>query len=313
MWETGPNRTIELPEISAGETYSYELEQSFYELWNRKVAGTLVPVFSLRSRESFGVGDFGDLKKMIDFVAQTDQRVLQVLPINDTTITHTWTDSYPYSCISIFAIHPQYADLTSLPEIADETEKKRFEALRAELNALPQIDYERVNDAKTEYLKVVFAQEGKKMMAAPEYKQFFKDEQQWLVPYAQYSFLRDKNGTADFSQWKGHQVWNEDDRKALTNPRTKAYKEVEFYYFVQFVLSRQMEDAHAYARSKGVVLKGDIPIGVNRYGCDVWMEPKYFNLNGQAGAPPDDFSVNGQNWGFPTYNWDAMIADGCQW
>ena len=313
LWETGPNRTIELPEISAGETYSYELEQSFYELWNRKVAGTLVPVFSLRSRESFGVGDFGDLKKMIDFVAQTDQRVLQVLPINDTTITHTWTDSYPYSCISIFAIHPQYADLTSLPEIADETEKKRFEALRAELNALPQIDYERVNDAKTEYLKVVFAQEGKKMMAAPEYKQFFKDEQQWLVPYAQYSFLRDKNGTADFSQWKGHQVWNEDDRKALTNPRTKAYKEVEFYYFVQFVLSRQMEDAHAYARSKGVVLKGDIPIGVNRYGCDVWMEPKYFNLNGQAGAPPDDFSVNGQNWGFPTYNWEAMVADGCQW
>lgn len=313
LWETGPNRTIELPEISAGETYSYELEQSFYELWNRKVAGTLVPVFSLRSRESFGVGDFGDLKKMIDFVAQTDQRVLQVLPINDTTITHTWTDSYPYSCISIFAIHPQYADLTSLPEIADGIEKNRFEALRKELNALPQIDYERVNDAKTEYLKVVFAQEGKKMMATPEYKQFFKDEQQWLVPYAQYSFLRDKNGTADFSQWKGHQVWNEDDRKALTNPRTKAYKGVEFYYFVQFVLSKQMEDAHAYARSKGVVLKGDIPIGVNRYGCDVWMEPKYFNLNGQAGAPPDDFSVNGQNWGFPTYNWDAMIEDGCQW
>ena len=313
LWETGPNRTIELPEIYAGETYSYELDQSFYEIWNRKVAGTLVPVFSLRSHDSFGVGDFGDLKKMIDFVAQTDQRVLQVLPINDTTITHTWTDSYPYSCISIFAIHPQYVDLTSLPEIVDENEKNRFEALRKELNALPQIDYERVNDAKTEYLKVVFAQEGKKMMAAPEYKQFFKDEQQWLVPYAQYSFLRDKNGTADFSQWKDHQVWNEDDRKALSNPRTKAYKEVEFYYFVQFILSKQMEAAHEYARSKGVVLKGDIPIGVNRYGCDVWMEPKYFNLNGQAGAPPDDFSVNGQNWGFPTYNWEAMVADGCQW
>ena len=313
LWETGQNRTIELPEIFKGETYVYELEQSFYDLWNRKVAGTLVPVFSLRSRQSFGVGDFGDLKKMIDFVAQTDQRVLQVLPINDTTITHTWTDSYPYSCISIFAIHPQYVDLTSLPEIADEVEKNRFEALRQELNALPQIDYERVNNAKTEYLKVVFAQEGKKMMATPEYKQFFKDEEMWLVPYAQYSFLRDENGTADFSQWKGHEQWNEADRKTLTNPRTKAYKQVEFYYFVQFVLSKQMADAHAYARSKGVVLKGDIPIGVNRYGCDVWMEPKYFNLNGQAGAPPDDFSVNGQNWGFPTYNWDAMIEDGCQW
>ena len=92
-----------------------------------------------------------------------------------------------------------------------------------------------------------------------------------------------------------------------------AYKNVAYYYFVQFILNSQMADAHEYARSKGVILKGDIPIGVNRYGCDVWQEPRYFNLNGQAGAPPDDFSVNGQNWGFPTYNWDEMIKDGCRW
>ena len=75
----------------------------------------------------------------------------------------------------------------------------------------------------------------------------------------------------------------------------------------------QMSEAHAYARQKNVILKGDIPIGVSRYGCDVWMEPRYFNLNGQAGAPPDDFSVNGQNWGPPTYNWEEMLRDGCQW
>ena len=86
-----------------------------------------------------------------------------------------------------------------------------------------------------------------------------------------------------------------------------------FYYFVQFILNQQMAEVHQYARSKGIILKGDIPIGVNRYGCDVWQEPRYFNLNGQAGAPPDDFSVNGQNWGFPTYNWNEMIADGCAW
>ena len=313
LWETGMNRSVVLPQIHQGEIVAYELDQAFFDLWNRKVAGTLVPVFSLRSRESFGVGDFGDMKKMIDFVAQSDQRVLQVLPINDTTITHTWTDSYPYSCISIFAIHPQYVNLNALPVIADETERKKFEALRQELNALPQIDYERVNNTKTAYLKAIYAQEGKKMMATPEYKRFFKEEEQWLVPYAQYSFLRDANGTADFLQWEGHRKWNEDDRKALTNVRTKAYREVAFYYFVQYLLSRQMEEAHEYARAKGVVLKGDIPIGVNRYGCDVWMEPKYFNLNGQAGAPPDDFSADGQNWGFPTYNWDAMVADGCQW
>ena len=314
LWETGLNRFVQLPDgLKDGDLVVYQLNQAFFPIYDRKLAGTLVPVFSLRSRDSFGVGDFGDLKKMVEWVASTRQRVLQILPINDTTITHTWTDSYPYSCISIFALHPQYVDLTALPALKDEKKRAAFEKLREELNSLPQIDYERVNNAKTEYLRLLFEQEGARMMKSAEFKAFFYETGQWLIPYAQYCHLRDTYGTADFSQWPDHQTWNEADRKALSNVRTRAYKEVEFYYFVQFILSTQMHDVHEYARSKGVVLKGDIPIGVNRHGCDVWMEPKYFNLNGQAGAPPDDFSVNGQNWGFPTYNWDAMVADDCIW
>ena len=313
IWETCMNRTVEVAHLTDGDISIYDLDQAFFPICNTKVAGTLVPVFSLRSKSSFGIGDFGDLKKMIDFVSQTGQRVLQILPINDTTITHTWTDSYPYSCISIFAIHPQYADLNQLPAIADKAEAKKYEALRIKLNALSQIDYEAVNNAKTEYLKIIFEQEGKRIMASAEYKAFFEESQSWLVPYGHYCMLRDKNGTADFTKWEGNETWNEDDREKLTNPRTALYKEVAFYYFVQFILSSQMKAAHDYARSKHVILKGDIPIGVNRYGCDVWMEPKYFNLNSQAGAPPDDFSVNGQNWGFPTYNWDEMLKDDCAW
>ena len=272
-----------------------------------------MPVFSLRTRKSAGIGDFGDLKTMIDFVASTGQKVLQLLPINDTTITHTWTDSYPYSCISVFAIHPQYADLHALPELKDAKARAEAEKTRAELNALDKIDYEKVNDFKINYLRQIFNQEGEKMMKTAEYKAFFQDTELWLVPYAQYSYLRDKNGTADFNQWPDHQVWDEAERKALADPKTAAYKNVAFFYFVQFVLDRQMQEAHEHAKAKGVILKGDIPIGVNRNGCDVWMEPKYFNLNGQAGAPPDDFSANGQNWGFPTYNWFEMLKDGCQW
>lgn len=159
----------------------------------------------------------------------------------------------------------------------------------------------------------IFNQEGEKMMKTAEYKAFFQASELWLVPYAQYSYLRDKNGTADFNQWPDHQVWDEAERKVLADPKTAAYKNVAFFYFVQFVLDRQMQEAHEHAKAKGVILKGDIPIGVNRNGCDVWTEPKYFNLNGQAGAPPDDFSANGQNWGFPTYNWFEMLKDGCQW
>ena len=313
LWEASMNRTVDLPEMKAGELVSYELDQAFFALYNRKLAGTLVPVFSLRTRKSAGIGDFGDLKVMIDFVASTGQKVLQLLPINDTTITHTWTDSYPYSCISVFAIHPQYANLHALPELKDAKARAEAEKTRAELNALDKIDYEKVNGFKINYLRQIFNQEGEKMMKTAEYKAFFQDTKQWLVPYAQYSYLRDKNGTADFNQWPDHQVWDEAERKALTDPKTAAYKNVAFFYFVQFVLDRQMQEAHEYAKAKGVILKGDIPIGVNRNGCDVWMEPKYFNLNGQAGAPPDDFSANGQNWGFPTYNWFEMLKDGCQW
>lgn len=313
LWETSMNRTVDLPEMKAGELVSYELDQAFFALYNRKLAGTQVPVFSLRTRKSAGIGDFGDLKTMIDFVASTGQKVLQLLPINDTTITHTWTDSYPYSCISVFAIHPQYVDLHALPELKDAKARAEAEKTRAELNALDKIDYEKVNDFKINYLRQIFNQEGEKIMKTAEYKAFFQDTELWLVPYAQYSYLRDKNGTADFNQWPDYRVWDEAERKALADPKTAAYKNVAFFYFVQFVLDRQMQEAHEHAKAKGVILKGDIPIGVNRNGCDVWTEPKYFNLNGQAGAPPDDFSANAQNWGFPTYNWFEMLKDGCQW
>lgn len=312
-WETGMNRQLHAPTINDGEVVVTELDQAFFELCDEKLAGTLIPVFSLRSKGSFGVGDFGDLKMMIDWVAETNQRVLQVLPINDTTSTHTWTDSYPYSAISIFALHPQFADFRQLPEIKDKKKAREMEALRKELNELKQIDYERVNNTKTDYLRIIFKQEGEAVMKGEDFKMFVKENEHWLVPYAQYCHLRDSFGNVDFSSWKGHEQWHEADRKKLTDPKSKEYGDVAFYYYVQFVLDRQMRAAHEYAMARGVILKGDIPIGVDRNGCDVWHEPQYFNLNSQAGAPPDAFSINGQNWGFPTYNWQRMIDDGCEW
>lgn len=313
LWETGYNRTIELPLIEQKEVIVYNLDQAFFPLYNVRLAGTLVPVFSLRSEGSFGVGDFGDLKSMINLVYATGQRVLQILPVNDTTTTHSWQDSYPYSCISIFAIHPQYVDLRQLPALTNAKQRNDFEALREQLNALPQIDYEQVNTAKIKYLRLLFAQEGSKVLSSKGFKQFMLQAGSWLVPYAQYCVLRDKYGTACFSQWPDHNTWNEADRNKLLRISSQEYHEASFWYYVQYILHNQLLEAHQYARKKHVILKGDIPIGVSRYGCDVWTEPRYFNLNGQAGAPPDDFSVNGQNWGFPTYNWDAMLKDGCQW
>ena len=116
------------------------------------------------------------------------------------------------------------------------------------MNALDKIDYEKVNDFKINYLRQIFNQEGGKMMKTAEYKAFFQDTELWLVPYAQYSYLRDKNGTADFNQWPDHQVWDEAERKALADPKTAAYKNVAFFYFVQFVLDRQMQELTSMPR-----------------------------------------------------------------
>ncbi|MBR1804384.1 MAG: 4-alpha-glucanotransferase, partial [Muribaculaceae bacterium] len=313
MWENSDNRTIALPSLSKGENVIYELTQAHFPIYPVKLAGTVIPIFSLRSEKSFGVGDFGDLKRMIDWVASTGQRALQVLPINDTTITGTWQDSYPYNSISIYALHPQYMDLNQLPPLQDALKVTQFEELRKELNALPQIDYERVNNAKREYMQLLYEQEGAAVLKSDDYKAFFNANKDWLVPYAAFCHYRDLYGTATFSQWPEHRSFEDGERAAMSNPRAKLYKEVAYWYFVQYFLDKQMRGAHEHALSKHVVLKGDIPIGISRDGVEAWVEPKYFNLNGQAGAPPDAFSANGQNWGFPTYNWDAMLADGCTW
>ena len=313
LWENGMNRTVTLPDMEPGDVVVYELSQAFFPLYPWKGAGTVIPIFSLRSEGSFGVGDFGDLKLMIDWCAKTKQRVLQVLPINDTNITKTWQDSYPYNSISIYALHPQYTDFRQLPEIKDQAKREAFETLRKELNALPQIDYERMFTAKMDYLREIFAQEGSKMMKTAEFKQFFEQNKAWLVPYAAFCHYRDLYGTATFSEWPDHHELPDKEREAMSKSTTKLYKEVAFWYFLQFILDQQMHAAHQHARSQRVILKGDIPIGISRDGVEAWVEPKYFNLNGQAGAPPDPFSADGQNWGFPTYNWDEMLKDGCSW
>ena len=310
IWENGMNRTIDRISQEAPSVVVYELPQAFFPVYPWKGAGTVIPVFSLRSEGSFGVGDFGDLKLMIDWCDKTKQRILQVLPINDTFISGTWQDSYPYNSISIYALHPQYCDLRQLPALKDEKKREQFESLRVELNQLPQIDYERVFAAKIAYLRETFAQEWSAVQRRDTYKLFFEQNKDWLVPYAAFCYFRDLYGTATFS------AWPDEVRNMWTTGRSipqKAKKEMNFWYYVQYNLDRQMRAAHAYARAHRVILKGDIPIGISRDGVEAWVEPRYFNLNGQAGAPPDAFSANGQNWGFPTYNWDEMLADGCSW
>lgn len=304
-WEEGPDHLFaEVPDRNSLLVIK-DLVPSFRQTpW--RGAGTAIPVFSLRSEESFGVGEFSDLKKLVDWAAATGQSVIQLLPINDTTMTGTWTDSYPYNANSTFALHPQYLHL---PDAGVKVDKE-YKALQQELNALPAMDYERVNNEKRRLLKKAFASVGEKTLESASYRSFFKANGQWLLPYAAFCVLRDYNGTADFGKWKFLSTY---DAGTVADFCSGMKDEVEFYCWEQYCLDAQLKDVVRYAHSKGVALKGDLPIGISRTSVDAWQWPGLFNMDSQAGAPPDAFSADGQNWGFPTYNWEAMAKDGYAW
>ena len=311
IWEDSENRRLDIAPVK-NKTAALVVSGLRYNdrscSW--KGAGTAIPVFSIRTEDDFGVGDFIGIKKMVDWLYLTGQRVLQILPINDTTMTGTWTDSYPYNANSTFALHPMYLNLKSVGILKNKSRMDFYDNIATELNALPDVDYEKVNDYKRQYIAEIYAESGSETLKSKEYTEFVKKNGYWLKPYAAYCLLRDKLGTPDFTQWGKYAVYDE---SAIDKLCTKNREKIEQTYFVQFHLDRQLKDTCEYAHGKNVVLKGDIPIGISRTSVDAWVNPKLFHMDGQAGAPPDDFSVLGQNWGFPTYNWEEMEKDGFEW
>ncbi len=307
LWEKGPNRVLVMGKPEKGtKVLVNEYEPSFDKApW--RGAGVAVPVFSLRTEDDFGVGEFEDLKKLVDWAVETGQNVIQLLPINDTTMSGTWQDSYPYNANTTFALHPQFVNLQKAGVKVD----KKFKALQKELNALPKIDYQKVNGEKARLMRETYeGAAGKKTLQSADYLKFVKENESWLLPYSVFCCLRDVHGTPDFSKWGKMAKYS---ATAVRKWAKENEKDVTFNYFVQYHLDRQLKDAVAYAHSKGVALKGDLPIGISRTSVDAWAYPALYHLDSQAGAPPDAFSTLGQNWGFPTYNWEKMSEDGFAW
>ena len=304
-WEDGENRWfLNVPEKDE-VTVEADGQVRFYGRdW--KGAGTAIPVFALRTEDDFGVGEFYDLKKMVDWAAATGQSILQLLPINDTTMLHTWEDSYPYNPNSTFALHPQFLHLPAVGVKVDE----EYKALQAELNSLSQIDYERVNNLKTDLLYQAYTKTFKKLSATEKYQKFVETNSFWLLPYAAFCVLRDQNRTPDFTQWGAYAKYN---KKKVAAFCEENRKDIDFWCFVQYHLDLQLSEVCTYAHSKGVIFKGDLPIGISRTSVDAWLYPELFHMDSQAGAPPDAFSADGQNWGFPTYNWEKMAEDDFAW
>ncbi|MBQ9712390.1 MAG: 4-alpha-glucanotransferase, partial [Bacteroidales bacterium] len=305
LWENGGNHFFAEMVPSGTSLVVSDIVPVFPTLpW--RGAGTAIPVFSLRTADSFGVGEFHDLKKMVDWAVATGQNVLQLLPINDTTMTGKWQDSYPYNANTTFALHPQFIHLPAAGVKVD----KAYRTMRDKLNALPEVDYEAVNNEKTRLLKETFAKIGNEVMKTDQYKAFMEKNRDWLIPYAAFCCLRDEFGTPDFSKWGKMAKYTQ--KKVAAYAKENEDK-INYHCWVQFCLDAQLHDAVQYAHSHGVALKGDLPIGISRTSVDAWAYPELYHLDSQAGAPPDAFSVFGQNWGFPTYNWEKMSEDGFAW
>ena len=310
-WGGGPNRLVEKSDKQSSTIVTDEHFIRTIPSW--KATGVAIPVFSLRSEQGFGIGEFNDLKKMVDWAKKTGQRIIQILPVNDTILYHTNYDSYPYNAVSVYALHPIYLHLESIGKLKTKKLKDSFQSKKTELNEKTFSDYQNVLNAKWEFLNILYTQESPAVFASDEYKEFFEANKEWLVPYAAFSYLRDINGTPEFSKWGNYKTYNKQEIEIFSAQDTSYYPEIALYYFLQFHLQKQLIEVHQYARDNGIALKGDIPIGVSPRSVDAWVEPELFNIQAQAGAPPDDFSATGQNWGFPTYNWELMEKDGYQW
>jgi 4-alpha-glucanotransferase len=311
QFETGDNRLVH----EAEKHKVIVLHDGFIHLPNDtwKGSGVAIPVFSLRSKNSFGVGEFADIKLLVDWAKETGLKLIQILPINDTIATNSWMDSYPYAAISAFALHPLYINLA---KVAGKKHADKVNALKKkqkQLNDLTVMDYEEVIRFKIAMLKELYELICDDCFESGDYKEFFEENKHWLQPYTAFCYFRDKYGSSHYEEWKTNSVYKKSEIDRLFSSRSAIKKDLYFYCFVQFHLHLQLKEAADYAHKKGIVLKGDIPIGIYRYGCDAWMAPQLYNMTEQAGAPPDDFTAVGQNWEFPTYNWKQMQEDGFGW
>lgn len=310
-YEEGDNR--QLPALDGNSTLTI-LHQNLDTTHNKwRGAGINVPVSALRSEQSWGVGEFTDLNLLTDISKEAGLRLIQLLPINDTTATHTNKDSYPYSAVSAFALHPIYLNVRKIGAALSVKFTPEMQHEIAELNKKETLHYEEVLAIKLQAIRHIYEQDKDNFKDDLGWFSFFDLHRHWLVPYAAYCYLRDKNKTADYTQWGEYAGYDEEAIQNLVSPENEFYDEVALHYFTQYHLHLQLKDAVDYAHKNGIIIKGDLPIGVGRLSCDAWMYRQLFHMDMQAGAPPDAFATKGQNWSFPTYNWEKMAEDDYAW
>uniref|UniRef100_A0A5B7B0S7 4-alpha-glucanotransferase n=1 Tax=Davidia involucrata TaxID=16924 RepID=A0A5B7B0S7_DAVIN len=309
--ENGPNREL-FVDFSTSQPRYILLSDGMMREMPWRGAGVAIPMFSVRSEADLGVGEFLDLKLLVDWAVESGFHLVQLLPINDTSVHGMWWDSYPYSSLSVFALHPLYLRVQALSGKIPVEIKLEIQRAKEQLDG-KDVDYEATMATKLSIGKKIFALEKDLIINSSSFQKFFSENEDWLKPYAAFCFLRDFFETSDHSQWGCFSHYSRNKLEKLVSKDSLHYDIISFHYYIQFHLYLQLSEAAEYARKKGVVFKGDLPIGVDRNSVDTWVYPNLFRMNTATGAPPDYFDKNGQNWGFPTYNWEEMSKDNYAW
>ena len=310
-WEEGENRKYTATDLKVDKCLISDEYFRYPNLW--KGAGVSLPVFSFRTKASAGVGEFNDIPVLVDWARKTGLKVIQVLPVNDTIAHHSWTDSYPYAAVSVHALHPIYANMKAIGPLKDKKRWKEIQTVARRLNELKELDYVAVMKLKSTFFKYSYDENKASFLISKDLKDFISKNSSWIHDYAVFSCLRDRYKTPDFTKWEEYRKMSDDQVAAFVSPESDDYDDIAVHYYIQFHLDKQLKEASQYAREQSVILKGDIPIGIYRHSIDAWRRPHLFHLDKQAGAPPDMFSTTGQNWGFPTYNWEQMKEDDYTW
>ncbi|MBN2619090.1 MAG: 4-alpha-glucanotransferase [Spirochaetales bacterium] len=273
-----------------------------YSLKKEFITGTAIPVSALRTENSCGIGEFTDLKYFGDWCKECGIDLIQLLPVNDTG-----TESSPYSALSAFALHPIYINLFNLKE--SKNYKADIDKIKKKWDGKEKVFYTDVLKAKLTLLKKIY-KENQETISTNKNIISWEKKNPWIVTYSVFSMLKDKNKDIKWQDWKKD---SDPSAKEIINLYEKNRDTVQFYSWVQFNLEKQLTEVTKYLDSIGINIKGDIPILMNVDSADVWESRDIFKVMNRAGAPPDMFAADGQNWGFPTYDWEEMEKNNFKW
>lgn len=277
---------------------------------DQRVSGVLLHPTSLPGR--FGIGDLGnEAYRFADFLAQTEQRLWQVLPLGPTGY-----GSSPYQCLSSRAGNHM---LISPEKLLDGGFLKQGDLDDPPIFPETQIDFNAAIDFKNMVFQKSFEffKKKSKNTQQEEFNNFCRQNAQWLDTYSSYMAIKDAHGLISWNEWEDDIKWRKP--KALKSWNDRLRDRIIYHKYLQYHFFKQWSKLKQYCNALDIRLIGDIPIFIALDSAEVWANPEFFHLNSNgkptvvAGVPPDYFCETGQLWGNPIYRWDVMERDGFSW